>query len=579
MMMKFTLIFLVSFSFFLGFAESSEFLTIDPKIILNISDMQSFSGDAIGYKIINIGDLDDNGTEDLATIAFLSNYNYTKDDDFDNSKNYGAIQILFMNDSGNVQNTKRITMDNEENGLGTACLDDPERGSNFDDILGRTPQSLESITFLGNFTNNNPTLAIGYSNGDFIDDESNSGDVLLVELATTGDVLSCNKLTQISGFSNEYSPIKESSFGTPIFTSDVNSDGYLDLVVGKNGTFFDFDNEGYGTDLLFFLFNEKQTISQTSVLEGVTLGLKKFDMGLESGHFLDGQKKIVVSSGDEKGGDSKLIIINLNDDQAVETRNNLSESNFDFFGFTIDMKANSPYEHNQFFDSTDDGDGESDAFGYEVYSPGDLDGDQIEDIIVSAFNDDEPVTNAGSIYFLLMNSEDGLKDVYKLSNSNLSSNDSFGHGIASFQSNDKTWLAIGAPYDDANGENSGVIYIYDFEDFPFFPIVDNGDDESIPVVVSGGNNELITNRNSNVVLAENKTETDTRIWLTTKENFHDGFNQLISEGNIQGKRISSLNDVPNWVMTFLGEKWYDKEISNDVFYEALEYLQKHKIIQ
>jgi len=206
-MIKFTLISLILFSFFLGFAESSEFLTIDPKTILNISDMKSFSGDAIGYKIINIGDLDDNGTEDLATIAFLSNYNYTKDDDSDNSKNYGAIQILFMNDSGNVQNTKRITMDNEENGLGTACLDDPERGSSFDDILGRTPQSLESITFLGNFINNNPTLAIGYPNGDFIDDESNAGDVLLVELANTGDILSCNKLTQISGFSNEYCTI------------------------------------------------------------------------------------------------------------------------------------------------------------------------------------------------------------------------------------------------------------------------------------------------------------------------------------------------------------------------------------
>ncbi|MEE9339549.1 MAG: hypothetical protein V3U87_15860 [Methylococcaceae bacterium] len=578
-MIKFTLISLILFSFLLGFAESSEFLTIDSKTILNISDMESFSGDAIGYKIINIGDLDDNGTEDLATIAFLSNYNYTKDDDSDNSKNYGAVQILFMNDSGNVLNTKRITMDNEENGLGTACLDDPKRGSSFDDILGRTPQSLESITFLGNFINNNPTLAIGYPNGDFIDDESNSGDVLLVELANTGDILSCNKLTQISGFSNEYLPSKESSFGTPIFTSDVNSDGYLDLVVGKNGTFVDIDNEGDGTDLLFFLFNEKQTISQTSVIEGITLGLTKFDMGLESGHSLDGQKKIVVSSGDEKGGDSLLIIINLNDDQSVETRNTLSESHFDFFGFTIDMKANSPYEHNQFFDSTDDSDGSSDAFGYEVYSPGDLDGDQIEDIIVSAFNDDEPMTNAGSIYFLLMNSEDYPKDVYKLSNSNLSSNDSFGHSIASFQSNDKTWLAVGAPFDDTDGTDSGVIYIYDFEDFPFFPIIDNGDGESIPAIVSAGNNEPISNLKSNPVLAENKTETDTRIWLTTKDKFAAGFNHLISEGDIQGKRISSLNDIPEWIMTFLGEKWYDEEISDTVYYRALEYLYNNKIIQ
>jgi len=576
MIIKFTLISVILFSFSFGFAEGSNFLTIDPKTVLNISDLGSFSEDGIGYKIINIGDLDKNGTEDLATIAFLSNYNYTKDVDSDKNNNYGAIQILFMNDSGHVQNTKRITMDNEENGLGTTCLDDPERGSSSDDILGRTPQSLESISFLGNFINNNPTLAIGYSGGDFKGDDSNSGDVLLVELANTGDILSCTKLTQISGFSNEYSTSKESSFGTPIFTSDVNSDGYLDLVVGKNGTFFDIDNEGYGTDLLFFLFNKEQTISQTSVLEGIALLLTKFDMGLESGHSLDGQKKIVVSSGDEKGGDSKLIIINLNDKQLVETSNSLLDTDFGFFGFTIDMKANSPYENNPFFDSTDNSDGESDAFGYDIYSRGDLDGDKIEDLIVGAFNDDESATNGGAIYFLLLNSDDTLKDVYKLSNSNLSSNDSFGHGITSFQSNDKTWLAVGAPYDDTEGDNSGVIYIYDFEDFPFFPITDN---EEAEVSQESKDDTKKTNSKSLVADLTPKTLSDTRIWLTTKENFHVGFNHLISEGEIQGNRISSLNDIPEWVMTFLGEKWYNEEISDDIFYQALEYLYNNKIIQ
>jgi len=576
MIIKFTLISVILFSSFFGFADGSNFLTIDPKTVLNISDLGSFSEDAIAYKIINIGDLDNNGTEDLATIAFLSNYNYTKDVDSDNSKNYGAIQILFMNDSGNVQNTKRITMDNEENGLGTTCLDDPERGSSSDDILGRTPQSLESISFLGNFINNNPTLAIGYSGGDFKGDDSNSGEVFLVELSNTGNVSSCIKLTEIPGFSNVGSTNELSSFGTPIFTSDVNSDGYLDLVVGRNGTFVDIDNEGYGTDLLFFLFNKEQTISQTSVLEGITLGLTKFDMGLKSGHSLDGQKKIVVSSGDEKGGDSKLIIINLNDEQLLKTHNSLLDTDFDFFGFTIDMKANSPYEQNPFFDSTDDSDGESDAFGYDIYSLGDLDGDQIEDLIVGAFNDNESATNGGAIYFLLLYSDDALKDVYKLSNSDLSSNDSFGHGIASFQSNDKTWLAVGAPYDDTEGNDSGVIYIYDFEDFPFFPITDN---EEVKVSQEGKDDTKKTNSKSLAADLILKTPTDTRIWLTTKENFHVGFNHLISEGEIQGNHIGSLNNIPQWIMTFLGEKWYDEEISDTVYYQALEYLYNNKIIQ
>jgi len=164
MIIKFTLISVILFSFFFGFADGSNFLTIDPKTILNISDLGSFSGDAIGYKIINIGDLNGDGTEDLATIAFNSTNGYEKDNS-DESNNYGAIHILFMNSDGEVKSSNRITIDDEENGLGTACLDLEEEGVPPDDIFGRTPQSLESISFLGNFINDHPTLVIGYSGG------------------------------------------------------------------------------------------------------------------------------------------------------------------------------------------------------------------------------------------------------------------------------------------------------------------------------------------------------------------------------------------------------------------------------
>lgn len=577
MIIKFTLISVILFSFFIGFVDGSEFLTIDPKTKVTISDLESFSGDMIGYKIVNVGDLNGNGIEDLATIAFNFNEGYETDEDSDVSNNYGAIIILFMNSDGKVQSSNRITIDDENNGLGKQCLDDPFRGDIADDILGRHPHSLESITFLGNFINDNPTLAIGYSGGDFAGDNSNSGDVLLVELANTGDVSSCIKLTQIPGFLYTGTKTEQSSFGTPIITTDINSDGNLDLIVGTKGDliFSVAASDAYVTDLLFFLFDEQQNIIETYVIMGELFGMTQYHMGFNSGYSLDGYLKIVVSTGDDIGGDNVLSIITLTENQLYDGIYNINADTLIPFGFTIDDQANSPYGNGD-LDLDDDSDGDSDAFGYDVYSLEDFDGDGNEDLIVGAFNDDNPVTNAGSIYFLLMNSDDSIKDAYKLSNPNITSDDSFGHGITTFHSNDKTWLAVGAPYDDTNGNDSGVIYIYDFEDFPFFPIIDK---EEAVVSQESNSDEAKTNSKSLVADLIPKTPSDTRIWLTTKENFHVGFNQLISEGNIQGNRISSLHDVPDWVMTFLGEKWYDEEISDAVYYQALEYLYDNKIIQ
>ena len=575
MILNFTLISVILFSFILGVAEGSEFLTIDPKTKLNIFDLNSFPGDTIGYKIINIGDLNGDGTEDLATIAFNSNYGYVKDNDSDESNNYGAIIILFMNSKGEVESSNRITLDDESNGLGKQCLDDPFRGGSNNDIFARNAQSLESITFLGNFTNDNPTLAIGYPGGDFRGDDSNSGDVLLVELANNGDVLSCNKLTQISGFSNNGSISEESSFGTPIITTDINSDGNLDLIVGNEGHLIFPEENAYVTDLLFFLFDGQQNIIDTSALRGEFFGMTKYHMGLKSGYSIDGHLKIVVSSADDIGGDNILYIITLNDGPLYEAVYEIDADTLTPFGFTIDVQANSPYGNNE-LDPDDNSDGESDAFGYDIYSLKDIDGDGNEDLIVGAFNDDTPVTNAGSIYFLLLNADDSIKDAYKLSNPNITSDDSFGHAITSFQSNNKTWLAVGAPNDDTLGENSGIIYIYDLDDFPFFPKTGNEEDEAPPEVDNDPENDPII-----ILTADSdpQSPSDAKIWLTTKNEFVDGFNHLIITGEIQGQRISSSNNVPEWIMTFLGETWYNDQISDTEFYGALQYLFDEGIIK
>jgi hypothetical protein len=263
----------------------------------------------------------------------------------------------------------------------------------------------------------------------------------------------------------------------------------------------------------------------------------------------------------------------LNESNLFDAIYNIDADPLSKFNFTIDDQANSQYG-NGFPDVDDNSDGESDGFGSNVYSHIDLDDDGNEDLIVSAFNDDYPVTNAGSIYFILMDSDDSLKDVYKLSNPNITSDDSFGHGITSFQSNNKTWLAVGSPYDDTSGENSGVIYIYDFEDFPFFPIVEN---RMPPVSSREGNDEEF--KETQPMSETKKTTTDTDKWLTSQKNFVHGFNHLINDNKIQGNKISSSHNTPEWVMTYLGKVWYNDRISNTAYYEALQYLHDHKIIQ
>lgn len=570
-----TMIIFLILSFHIVLGEES--LITEPKIILKVSDMEGLPGDGIGYKITNIGDLDNNGVEDLATIAYHS-ANYTKDNDLDSSNRYGAIIILFMDEQGGVLNSKRITIDNDVNGLGTSCLEDPTREEMDDNILARDAQSLESLTYLGNFLNDNPTIAIGYPTGDFKGDDSNSGNVLLVEISTNGNVESCTKLTQLSGYSNDGSLKTELSFGLPLLTTDIDADGILDLIVGNAGHSMFADDYGL-TDLLVFLLDDDGKIKDTNSISGMFLGLTLYDEGLESGTTLNGETKIVVGLGDEKGGDDGFIFVDMFSDGSLYSSNRIDEYTINYFGFDIDIQQNNPNYGNDFFDPDDDSDGTSDAFGNALVGIGDLNGDEMDDLIVGSFNDDFPVNDAGSIYFLLLNStSDLIEEVFKLSNPNITSDDSFGHGITSFSSEDSKWLVVGAYLDDTEGTDSGVIYIYDFEDFSFYDSkLDNNPqpEENLklpdpPKLVNPINKEAPGISTSDKVA---------KIWLRDPEKFSDGINYLIVTGSLHGDEIKSYAEFPDWIINYLYDKWNKEEITDNTFYDALQYLLDMQIIR
>lgn len=581
----FVIIFLVLSS---SVALGEESLGIEPKIVLNVSDIGAYPGDGIGYKIVNIGDLDNNGVDDLATIAYHSTNDYAKDDDSDSNNQYGAIIILFMDKDGSIVNSKRITLDDKINGLGYNCLDDPTRENENDDLLGRDSQSLESLAYLENFINGNPTLVIGYPSGDFKGDDSNTGDVLFVEISTNGDVTSCSKLTQIPGFSNGGTIGKELSFGLPVLTTDVDADGILDLIVGNAGHSMFGDDYGI-TDLLLFLLDDNGSIKSTKANSGMGLGMTLYDEGLESGSTINGGTKIAVGLGDEKGGNDGFIIVNMLSNGTLFSSSRIDESTISYFGFDIDTQQDHPDYGNDQFDSDDDTDGTSDAFGNALLGLGDLNGDNMNVLVVGSFNDDSPVNDAGSIYFVLLDSTtDSPEDVFKLSNPNIISDDSFGHGIASFSDGVTRWLAVGAYLDDAEGTDSGVIYIYDLNDFSFYnsvsPTVEvddsDSEDDSEPEYTQEENtsgvstNFLNSTDNSNISTSDKVA----KLWLTNEDDFAHGINYLIITGILDGDKISSNAVPPKWVIDILSDLWNKDVIDDSTFYNALQYLLDRNVL-
>lgn len=389
--------------------------TTDDNVPLDI-----IAGDMFGYYIENIGDLDSDGVEDLAVSQYKNHFTARH-----TNKYTGRIMLLFMNADGSVKSSKSITQDDGINGVGAACVNGPG-------------DSVESLAYLGNLINGNPTLAVGipFNSG-------RSGKVIyIVELDTEsgkeGDVLSCGR---IAYGENGFNPGGSNSyFSFSLAATDVDDDGVMELIVNGGPALFTLflnDNGSDGDLVRTFVTNTYADI-----------GITAADDRAHSIRSVDGKRKLVVGDQDsDKSGGSvgSFHIVNLDANGAFE-----STTRFD--GSSLAPNGSS--------------------FGSGVESLGDMDWDGVEDLLVSS-----EVTSNGQAYIVFLNSDDSVKKTQKISavtesiREGLDPNDPsealnfdsyFGHGVGLWRSSDfQLTVGIGAHEDDTEGTKAGAMYLFE----------------------------------------------------------------------------------------------------------------------
>ncbi|MBL6721882.1 MAG: FG-GAP repeat protein, partial [Planctomycetes bacterium] len=213
------------------------------------------TGDSFGSAVAAIGDLNDDGTPDLAVGA------PRHDEDGENT---GAVWILFMEPAGTVLGSTRI------DAASPALLGTLEVGDRFG----------SSVTLLGDLDLDGTTeIAVGAPRRDGGVD--NGGAVFICSLDAAGQLVA---VQEISGTVGGLSTLPEvgDHFGSSLACiGDHNIDGVPDLVVGRPGSDTGGENAG-AVDLL--LLNTDGTVAgQQLIAEGLGGFAEDLEVGADFG--------------------------------------------------------------------------------------------------------------------------------------------------------------------------------------------------------------------------------------------------------------------------------------------------------
>ncbi|EDY81761.1 FG-GAP repeat domain protein [Verrucomicrobiia bacterium DG1235] len=292
--------------------------------------------------------------------------------------------------------------------------------------------------------------------GTFDDDGGfNTGAVWILFMNEDGTVAAEQKISDTQGeFTGDLNT--NALFGSALCgIGDLNGDGIPDLAVGNYG-----DNDGgndRGAVWILFLNSDgtvgnHQKISQTRggftapLLNDDQFGSAVANIGDLDG---DGVTDIAVGSWhDDDGGSNKgaVWILNLNADGTVKDYQKISSLSGGFNG-ALDNE---------------------DQFGSALARLDDLNGDGVDELIVSAAYDDDAGENFGALWILYMNPDGTVKDQSKISAFEggftgplVGSNSLFGFGVdgvADLNGDGTPEIVVGVRGDPGGGHMRGAIW-------------------------------------------------------------------------------------------------------------------------